>query len=232
MPRPRKHTQSPQRENTHTTQEASPPPPPSTAEHHTEHNTPASPRKKHTPSKSPLPPRYPTESLYSAPKSKHERTNRRLEFSPDQSSSPHDDFPSPALPALKELFSPPRNTEKNREVVCISSSPAPIPEKEFEPDMAGVNTSPRRKTPRKPAAVRDDTSDVQTAVHDVLEPKDLGAEPVVSGKAPERKKYIMLRESLPGGWKEVGEEEMAVPKGRRGRAWRVSEVEVLDMTGV
>ncbi|CAD6441761.1 f1e95285-fdb3-4c39-bae9-6cd83862432f [Sclerotinia trifoliorum] len=42
------------------------------------------------------------------------------------------------------------------------------------------------------------------------------------------KRYIMLRESLPGSWREVGREELI--EGRS-RAWRVEEVEVLDLTG-
>ncbi|ESZ92499.1 hypothetical protein SBOR_7124 [Sclerotinia borealis F-4128] len=42
------------------------------------------------------------------------------------------------------------------------------------------------------------------------------------------KRYIMLRESLPGSWREVGREELI--EGRS-RAWRVEEVEFLDLTG-
>jgi Holliday junction resolvase YEN1 len=42
----------------------------------------------------------------------------------------------------------------------------------------------------------------------------------------EKKKYIMLRDSLPGGWKEVDEDQVAQ---RSGRAWRLSQVEVLNM---
>lgn len=42
------------------------------------------------------------------------------------------------------------------------------------------------------------------------------------------KRYIMLRESLPGSWREVGREDLV--EGRS-RAWRMDEVEVLDLTG-
>ncbi|RAL67912.1 hypothetical protein DID88_008637 [Monilinia fructigena] len=42
------------------------------------------------------------------------------------------------------------------------------------------------------------------------------------------RRYIMLRESLPGSWREVGREELI--EGRS-RAWRMEEVEVLDLTG-
>jgi Holliday junction resolvase YEN1 len=41
------------------------------------------------------------------------------------------------------------------------------------------------------------------------------------------KKFIVLRESLPGAWKEVEESEM---KPSRARAWRESQVEVLDLS--
>lgn len=238
VPRPKKHPQSPQRENTHSTQEAtSSPPPPSTSHHDLERTVPASPRKKTTPAKSPLSPKHPTASLYSTPKSTHKQASRRLNFSPDPCSPPEDISSSPALPALGDILPIAREKESGREVVSISSSPAPSPEKEAEPHMPGVNTSPRRKTPRKPAVVREATIEAEDVVRDVpefedLHPADLDPEPVVPVK--ERKKYIMLRESLPGGWKEVGEEEVPViqGRGRRERAWRVSQVEVLDMTGV
>lgn len=47
-------------------------------------------------------------------------------------------------------------------------------------------------------------------------------------KEKNSKRYIMLRESLPGSWREVGREELI--EGRS-RAWRAEEVEVLDLTG-
>ncbi|KAI9648559.1 hypothetical protein NHQ30_003195 [Ciborinia camelliae] len=42
------------------------------------------------------------------------------------------------------------------------------------------------------------------------------------------RRYIMLRESLPGSWREAGRDELI--EGRS-RAWRMDEVEVLDLTG-
>lgn len=46
------------------------------------------------------------------------------------------------------------------------------------------------------------------------------------------KKLFVLRESLEGAWKEVGEQELKPGNERaRGRTWRASAVEVLDMTG-
>ncbi|ATZ49809.1 hypothetical protein BCIN_05g02140 [Botrytis cinerea B05.10] len=47
-------------------------------------------------------------------------------------------------------------------------------------------------------------------------------------KEKSSRRYIMLRESLPGSWREVGREELV--EGRS-RAWRAEEVEVLDLTG-
>lgn len=51
------------------------------------------------------------------------------------------------------------------------------------------------------------------------------------GKA---KKVIMLRDSLPGGWKIVDDDEaqdaVAGRKKGAGRKWRMSEVEILDLS--
>jgi holliday junction resolvase YEN1 len=46
------------------------------------------------------------------------------------------------------------------------------------------------------------------------------------------KKLFVLRESLEGAWKEVGEQDLKLGSERaRDRVWRASAVEVLDMTG-
>ena len=68
--------------------------------------------------------------------------------------------------------------------------------------------SPRRRAPRKA---------IPTLTIEV-EKKEVKVE---------KKKFIMLRDSLPGTWKEV-DEEQAVKSG--GRAFRYSQVEVLDLT--
>ena len=49
----------------------------------------------------------------------------------------------------------------------------------------------------------------------------------VEGKAVNRKKYILLRESLPGAWREADISELV--QGRS-RAWRYSQVECLDLS--
>ncbi|KAH8598272.1 hypothetical protein B0O99DRAFT_58312 [Bisporella sp. PMI_857] len=74
----------------------------------------------------------------------------------------------------------------------------------FSPEIlreTGINMAPRRQT---------------KAPTEMEEPKPR-----------EQKKYIMLRESLPGAWNEV--DESKVTKGKS-RAWRYSQVEVLDLT--
>lgn len=54
----------------------------------------------------------------------------------------------------------------------------------------------------------------------------------ILGEKEKRKRFVMLRESLEGSWKEVGEDELMPAKERgRSRAWRKSKVEVVDMTG-
>jgi hypothetical protein len=63
--------------------------------------------------------------------------------------------------------------------------------------------------------------------------------PKTKAKGKEGKKYIMLRDSLPGGWKMVDEDEEGGGvreegrgKGKgKGKKWRMSEVQVLDLTG-
>jgi Holliday junction resolvase YEN1 len=113
---------------------------------------------------------------------------------------------SPALPPFGDILSPIPG-QADQEVTFISSSPEMA-------RLSKVNMSPRRKTPRKtvqlPEVEKDDSK---------------GKE-----KLREQKKVIMLRESLPGGWKEVSEEQ--APKGKRGegKSWRMSQVEILDMT--
>ena len=49
----------------------------------------------------------------------------------------------------------------------------------------------------------------------------------VAIQAISRKKYILLRESLPGAWKEVDASDLVQGKSR---AWRYSQVECLDLS--
>jgi Holliday junction resolvase YEN1 len=104
---------------------------------------------------------------------------------------------SPELPSLQELLYPAPRPEE-KEVITSSSPLTPQP---------STNVSHNdRKLPMREEAKR--------ALK--LGEKGLNA-----------KKFIVLRESLPGAWKEVEESEM---KPSRARAWRESQVEVLDLS--
>jgi hypothetical protein len=106
----------------------------------------------------------------------------------------------PSAPCCKRRGQAPSysgQTKMERRVIDISSSP--------DVPRSPVNMSPRR---RKVAPQGDGLNSQK-------------------GQAGERKKFIVLRESLPGSWKEVDEFDI---EGRRSRAWRQSQVEILDMT--
>lgn len=71
------------------------------------------------------------------------------------------------------------------------------------PEEVRINTSPRRRPLKKV---------------EKLEEKAV---------KKEEKRFVMPRESLPGMWKEVTGAQAAKS---RGRAFRISEIEVVDMT--
>lgn len=112
---------------------------------------------------------------------------------------------SPALPS-PQGFHPPSPKQAQREVISISSSPD-------IPRSLRINTPPRRRSSQKLIENKERA-----------ESTDLVAEKVVNTK-----KYIILRESLPGGWKEADEEQVSKRRAG-GTAWRISQVEVLDLT--
>jgi Holliday junction resolvase YEN1 len=91
-----------------------------------------------------------------------------------------------------------------QEVIDISSSPIPA---------------------SRPPLVSDSLSE-SSAIKAVEEPMLNVIEVKGKGKC---KKFMMLRESLEGSWKEVSQESTS--ERTRGRAWRASAVEALDMTG-
>jgi Holliday junction resolvase YEN1 len=52
------------------------------------------------------------------------------------------------------------------------------------------------------------------------------------GRITRGRKFLMLRESLEGSWKEESEDTAPLPQTReRGRVWRKSAIEILDLTG-
>lgn len=209
-PCPRKHSQSPRNDPTSEETISETPnhnastinQPPLTPSSNEKSSGP-SPRKKRTP---PLKTMTTSPAILPPP---HARTahstpepvNRKIDFL----SASRTQSSSPALPSLHD-FELESLQQDEREVISISSSPK-------TPGSARLNILPRRRSFKKTAA------DEETGK---MEPV---AERIVNAK-----KYIMLRESLPGGWKAVDEEQVA--KGRRGRGttWRLSQVEVLDLT--
>ena len=83
---------------------------------------------------------------------------------------------------------------------------------------------PARKTP----AVEAECSTLSSSLDatSTQAETDVG-ESVLGTKAVNKKKYILLRESLPGAWKEADPSELVQD---RSRAWRYSQVECLDMS--
>jgi holliday junction resolvase YEN1 len=113
-------------------------------------------------------------------------------------------IPSPSIRLAAPEAITRRTKMAREEVINISSSPITIPILALPSDIR-TEISPSKVVP------------------DHLE-KLSGEEGKGKGK-----KFLMLRDSLEGSWKEVGQESIA--KITRGRAWRASQVEVLDMTG-
>jgi len=104
---------------------------------------------------------------------------------------------SPALPSLDQVLTPTEGLVNK--IINVSSSPAIV-------RPSHINMSPGWRPPKSIT----------------------NQEILVNSKAKfPQKKYIMLRDSLPGTWKEV--QESQVPE-RRGRAWRISQVEVVDLS--
>jgi len=231
---PRKHRHSPSPSRAH----YPPTPPPN------DHNTP-SPRKKHSPE--PASNTRPTEGLPLSPTLPP--ANRRLAFTSqpqpqhqpqrERSESPDDEFPT-----LSQMLAPPPSSSSNHK---------PTPEKQAEreetpetdlPSLQALLSPPTTSQPGSnssqvisldsspPAAPRRREMKMKQSTLDGL-PKTK-----VEGTQGKGKKYIMLRDSLPGGWKVVddledgggGDKGNVKAKGR-GKKWRMSEVQVLDLTG-
>jgi Holliday junction resolvase YEN1 len=97
----------------------------------------------------------------------------------------------------------------------------------------GELNSPRRKA-RVNASPTEAISLLSSSPEAVKHPKPVKKQPEMA--APEmkpetkakEKKYIMLRDSLPGAWRPADLSELVPGKSR---AWRMSQVEILDMTG-
>ena len=149
-----------------------------------------------------------------------EPVNRKIDF---QVSIPRAQSSSPALPALKDLFPP----------AASLSEEVPL-EVQDAGDINKQATTPERDRSRKEQEITIITSSpsmpspvgaMSLLCHVGSSQEEDGPQP--PAKPLTGKKYLMLRESLPGAWKEVDE---SMVKGARSLAWRQSQVEVLDMT--
>jgi len=127
--------------------------------------------------------------------------NRRIDFTSELRSEESSQSPPPLVGELLSAL-PPATQERDKNENTVSTVIDILSSPEIPIDSR-INLSPRRP-PRSPTGVRE--------------------------KRPKKdKKYIMLRDSLPGQWSLA--QESQVLKGNR-RAWRVSQVEVLDLTSV
>ncbi|CAG8977722.1 hypothetical protein HYALB_00012157 [Hymenoscyphus albidus] len=169
---------------------------------------------------------------------------------------------SPDLPTLDKFFKPgfDRNKppeRKQNKVITLSSSPEdlapPSPTTTHKIQQQTTTNNPSiaeniiLSSPPQPQSMAPPPRPVFT--NHLYPPNDDGVlqedteDPFVSAPAPPpKKKFIILRDSLPGGWKPVEEDELersekerekgkGSGKGRKGRkAWRMSEVEVCDLT--
>lgn len=238
---PRKHTHSPQLEDDPEAQlPASPfgeenidlPLTPSSKEKASDKPSPRKKRLSDSPSKitSPKLPQYQrgrTEPLTPQP------VNRKLDF---LSTSPRARSSSPALPSLEELLSPSSKPhEKDKHSPEISRRALEISEtlERFERAVSRIRETSHDRDERDITTIPSSPDVPRSPINmsprrRKITPKGDSSAVLPEPKAKEKKKeYIMPRDSLPGSWKEVDEHEI---KGRRSRAWRLSQIEILDMT--
>jgi Holliday junction resolvase YEN1 len=140
-----------------------------------------------------------------------EPVNRRIDF---QASIARNRSSSPGLPPLEDLF-PRRGDDSGKSgpgSLNQDSTCEPTPPNNPQPEITTITSSP----PQPPSPAK------------MAPPNHVNGSPPSKPPRTKSKKYLMLRESLPGMWKEV--DESVVPPAARSRAWRQSQVEVLDMT--
>ncbi|CAG8958289.1 hypothetical protein HYFRA_00000644 [Hymenoscyphus fraxineus] len=169
---------------------------------------------------------------------------------------------SPDLPTLDKFLKPrpERNKtpeRKQNKIITLSSSPEDL----ASPSLPKTHTTQRQistNNPSIPDTIPSSPPQPQTmappprhiSTNHLHPPNDDNVlqeegtdtqDPFASAPPPPpKKKFIILRDSLPGGWKPVEEEELE-ESGRNGKekgkksgkarkAWRMSEVEVCDLT--
>ncbi|EPE32596.1 PIN [Glarea lozoyensis ATCC 20868] len=123
------------------------------------------------------------------------------------------------------ISTPRKPTNPTTDIIILTSSPISPPDDPFSLPSSPLSSLPPISQMLPPPSPS--------------EPLTQTTKPSTSKPKPKAKKFIVLRESLPGGWKEVDEEELELEENRRnGRGkragagrqrWRVSEVEVLDL---
>ena len=187
-----------------------------------------SPRKKRsvespskaTPHKLPQYPRGRTQPLTPEP------VNRKIDF---QASISRAQSSSPAFPSLQDLVSPDVLPLDDPQVEDAGGAKQLSPsaawsEKRIERDgnisqgNGAIEITTIQSSPPNTRSPVNLTPGLRVSKDQDLKPQR---------KAVKGKKYLMLRDSLPGTWKEV--DESMIGNSRR-RAWRQSQVEVLDMT--
>jgi Holliday junction resolvase YEN1 len=169
-------------------------------------------------------PKLPPISQIRAQPSTPERVNRKIDFQASISRA----SPSPtAFPSLQDLFSTLAPSEpaplKDASTIELPSRSrhlieheGNVPHRRRETEITTITSSP----PNPPSLVPISPLHTWPATDENKKPQRRN---VVRGG----KKYLMLRDSLPGAWKEVDESMVGTA---RSRAWRQSEVEILDMT--
>ncbi|RFU34646.1 hypothetical protein B7463_g1747, partial [Scytalidium lignicola] len=146
-------------------------------------------------------------------------------------------------PSPKKLRKPVTKVSQPDPSDRSGSSRSPSPDL---PTLADIFTRDSKPTLSSPGSRRFQTSPEPEGPIDLCSSPSASAFPadqtktLTSGTAKEvkklaknGKKYIMLRESLPGSWKMVDEAEFASTtdhRGRSNRAWRMSGVERIDLT--
>lgn len=234
---------------------SSPPQPISTPLKHRYSPSPSRDRCMQTPSRKDKDPDTPSLRKKRTPESDSHRVSsdlppvtRRLDFTPqrERSESPDDEFPTlsqtlgPASQTSQSSSKPTGEAESERERSESPENEFPTLQQMMAPASQFSFSNPP-SNPTSSSSPQVITLDSSPPVSRTMAPPQKTEQSKLEKKAEgkEGKKYIMLRDSLPGGWKMVDEtdEVGGVREGARGKGrgkekkWRMSEVQVLDLTG-
>jgi holliday junction resolvase YEN1 len=195
----------------------------------------STPRKhQHSPSPSPPPPEIDLPNAATVSRRSKAKANTQRPATPSKNTRT-EDGPSPTKkispdthPTSRSMAEPLGDSPVARrldfaalEVVRAKSSSPPLPSLPDILDACEETSEHTRKAVQELYATRNEEIQVSAESSKMEE---------IQTKV-KRKKYIMPRESLLGAWKELDEEQLTERNGRgRGRMWRESQVEVLDLT--